>query len=310
MMADDPIARPTIMMKPPNEADCDAADLMEIAAAIDRIAAEIAIGERPATGAFDAIERIQDIAFVLHERSIEQTLCDALDTAVRDLSDASARSHAAAERVRNANNLLGALATRVRELIALTTKRRHNDSTPAATSAVRSIDERLARVSMECASLELDMGDAAPPRASVDGLAAEQADNVMSPRSDGAPGEHRPNDNLLPPVDLDTGVTMDQTGERSHPAHGDEASAHLPSCGVEAFSGSGNDPGDLIKRDVGVATNTAADLRTGPANSVRDTAPLHDANAPPARASSRPLAKDALAAVRALSEEELIALFS
>jgi hypothetical protein len=309
-MSDDPMALSNIMKLPNEAADDDPADLMEIAAAIDRIKAEIAIGARPANGAFDAIERIADIAFVLHERSVEQTLCDGLDTALRDLSDACAGSDAAAQRMRHADELLGALATRLRELIAQTAARHHDNSTAAATAAVRSIDERLPPASMEVGSFEFKRGDAAPPRAPLAVLAAEQVDNVVSPRNGGTATEHRPNDDLLPPLDLETGPPKDRIGNQSHPADGEESSTHLPSHGVDALSAAEEDPGDLFEPDLGSGIDAAADQRTSAAAPVEGAAPLHDANAATAGASPRQLSTDALAAVRALSEEELIALFS
>ena len=93
-------------------------DLMEIAEAINHIAAEIAAGAAPAPNSLAAIERIQDIAFVLHERPVEATLCDALDAALREIVDAGENSDSTAERLRNATALLRGLENRVREMIA------------------------------------------------------------------------------------------------------------------------------------------------------------------------------------------------
>ena len=61
-------------------------DLMEIAAAIDRIEAALAAGTTPAPDISAAIERLLDIAFMLHERPVEATLCDGLDAAIREIS--------------------------------------------------------------------------------------------------------------------------------------------------------------------------------------------------------------------------------
>src|ERR1700720_4781345 len=96
-----------------------AGDLMEIAAAIDRIEAALTAGKTPASDVSAAIERLHDIAFMLHERPVEATLCDGLDAAIRDVSQASMRSQSTAAGVREAAELVGALAGRVREMMAL-----------------------------------------------------------------------------------------------------------------------------------------------------------------------------------------------
>src|ERR1700688_3339606 len=95
-----------------------AGDLMEIAAAVDRIEAAIASSTTPAPDVSAAIERLLDIAFVLHERPVEATLCDGLDAAIREISEANMRAESTAAGVREAAELVGALAGRVREMIA------------------------------------------------------------------------------------------------------------------------------------------------------------------------------------------------
>ena len=75
---------PQIAAEPTNE-------LTGIAAAIERVEALLTTGG-PAPEGADAIERIADIAFVLHERDVEASLCDALDAAVRELGNANAAS--------------------------------------------------------------------------------------------------------------------------------------------------------------------------------------------------------------------------
>ena len=94
-------------------------DLMEIAGAIDRVQAAFAAGTMPAPDVSAAIERLLDIAFMLHERPVEPTLCDRLDAAIREISDANMRSESTAEGVREAAELVRALASRVREMMAL-----------------------------------------------------------------------------------------------------------------------------------------------------------------------------------------------
>ena len=85
----------TLRGEGPPRADA-AGDLMEIAAAIDRIEAALAAGATPAPDVSAAIERLLDIAFVLHERPVEATLCDGLDAAIREISQANMRSESTA----------------------------------------------------------------------------------------------------------------------------------------------------------------------------------------------------------------------
>src|SRR5580700_8468271 len=113
------IARIEVTLRGDGPPRADAAgDLMEIAAAIDRIGAALAAGATPAPGISAAIERLLDIAFMLHERPVEATLCDGLDAAIREISEANMRSESTAEGIREAAELVGALAGRVREMIA------------------------------------------------------------------------------------------------------------------------------------------------------------------------------------------------
>src|ERR1700731_613175 len=99
-------------------------DLMEIAAAVDRIEAAIASSATPAPEVSAAIERLLDIAFMLHERPVEATLCDGLDAAIREISAANMRSESTAAGIREAADLVRALAGRVREMTALSSATR------------------------------------------------------------------------------------------------------------------------------------------------------------------------------------------
>ena len=101
-----------------------AGDLMEIAAAIDRIGAALAAGMPPVADVSAAIERLLDIAFVLHERPVEATLCDGLDAAIREISQANMRSESTAAGIREAAELVGALAGRVSEMMTLSSASR------------------------------------------------------------------------------------------------------------------------------------------------------------------------------------------
>jgi len=93
-------------------------ELTGIATAIERVEALLAAGGPEPEGS-DAIERIADIAFVLHERDVEASLCDALDAAVRELANANAAKQTNVHQVRQAAEMLRELSQRVADVAAL-----------------------------------------------------------------------------------------------------------------------------------------------------------------------------------------------
>ena len=100
------IARIEAMLRGDGPPRADAAgDLLEIAAAVDRIEAALGAGATPAPNISAAIERLLDIAFMLHERPVEATLCDGLDAAIGEISQANMRSESTAAGVREAAEL-------------------------------------------------------------------------------------------------------------------------------------------------------------------------------------------------------------
>lgn len=123
-MSTDPIGaaltldRPAIRASAPRTASGQSCELTGIAAAIERVEALLAsIGPEPEGS--DAVERIADIAFVLHERDVEASLCDALDAAVRELANANEAKQTNVRHVRQAAELLRELSQRVGDMIAL-----------------------------------------------------------------------------------------------------------------------------------------------------------------------------------------------
>jgi hypothetical protein len=93
-------------------------DLAELAAVVDHLEAIIAAAAGSEVDGSDAVERIADIAFVLHERDVEASLCDSLDAAVRDLGNAGGRTKQNVGRMRQAAELLRELSRRVNDIIA------------------------------------------------------------------------------------------------------------------------------------------------------------------------------------------------
>jgi len=93
-------------------------DIAELIAALAQIEAMLAGGAEGSEGSA-AIERIADIAFVLHERDVERSLCDALDAAVRDIGAADALKRTSAQRAREAAALLRELTRALNEMVAM-----------------------------------------------------------------------------------------------------------------------------------------------------------------------------------------------
>jgi hypothetical protein len=372
---------------PPPRADA-AGDLMEVAAAIDRIGAALASSTTPAPDASAAIERLLDIAFMLHERPVEATLCDGLDAAIREISQAAMRSESTAAGVREAAELVGALAGRVREMTALSSAM-HGAPQPANVAA-RSGDgffelatndgETFAQAVAElAASLPAltntgsEPVEAVPEPESARGAPtpapeiapSEHVERVPEPESgEGAPApaaEIAPSDHVVLPAAepeqtaIETGIPDNDTApaqiastdlslseavlsqasddffsssnfSSEAPAREETASAPISSeeppseavlptqnLSTELMPSPQEDPADLFEPGavatplVEAATPVTADA---PVPAEPPAEPARAVPPPPARAIPRPPGSDPLAAVRDLSAEELIALFS
>jgi hypothetical protein len=339
-------------------------DLMEIAAAIDRIGAALAAGATPAPDVSAAIERLLDIAFMLHERPVEATLCDGLDAAIREISEANMRSESTAAGVREAAELVGALAGRVRVMMALSSAVRGThqpaganvDATSGAgffELATNDGDTFAAAVAELAASLPTladapsEPVEAAPEPESGQGApvpAAEIAasDNVLLPAdaaqqtatetgiadTDTAPPQPVSTDVSLSEAVLnqafaddyfsngnlpDVAPVSDET--ESAPISSEEPPSEAPAqnFSTEPVPGPQEDPADLFEPGaapippVETVTPVTADA---PVPAEPPAEPARAVPPPPARAIPRPPSSDPFAAVRDLSAEELIALFS
>jgi hypothetical protein len=344
----------------------DAGDLMEIAAAIDRIEAALAPGTTPAPDVSAAIERLSDIAFILHERPVEATLCDGLDAAIREISEASIRAESTAAGVREAAELVRALAGRVREMMTLSSASR-GASQPAgenvdATSGAGFFElatndgETFAEAVAQLAASLPRLSDA--PSEPVDATSEpESGQGASAPVTETAPSddallpadetrqvttETRIADNdTAPPQPASTDVSLseavlsqafsddhfasvnfsdeaparEETGSEQVLTEESPAEAVLPAqnFSTEAVPGPQEDPTDLFE-PAPVPTppvEAAAELTVdAPVPAEPTVEPARAVPPPPARAIPRPPGSDPLAAVRDLSEEELIALFS
>lgn len=105
-------------------AAAQALDVAELIAALAEVEALLAGGPDGSEGSA-AIERIADIAFVLHEREVERSLCDGLDAAVREIGAADALKRTSLQRAREAAALLRELTHALNEVIATAEAEQH-----------------------------------------------------------------------------------------------------------------------------------------------------------------------------------------
>lgn len=93
-------------------------DLADLAATLVQIEALLASGPSAGSDVHFVIERIQDIAAALRQRDVAAALCDTLEAAAREVGDAIVRRDAAAERALSAAVALRELAHRVNDMMA------------------------------------------------------------------------------------------------------------------------------------------------------------------------------------------------
>jgi hypothetical protein len=364
----------TLRGEDPPRADATG-DLMEIAAAIERVQAAFAAGTTPAPDVSAAIERLLDIAFMLHERPVEPTLCDRLDAAIREISDANMRSESTAEGVREAAELVRALASRVREMMALASAVRsaprpagaNADSTSGAgffelaTNDGETFAQAVAELAASLPALtdapsepveaapepepepepepdpEPESGEGAPaPAAEI-----APSDNVLSPAVEAqqtATETGNSDDDIAPPQIASTDMSLSEavlsqasddffsspSFSSEAPAREETASAQVlneeppreapaQNLSTEPVPGPQEDPADLFEPGsvpTPAVEATAPVTADAPVPMEPPAEPPRVVPPPPVRAIPRPSGSDPLAAVRDLSEEELIALFS
>ncbi|HZR61770.1 MAG TPA: hypothetical protein VFA80_12550 [Xanthobacteraceae bacterium] len=322
-----------------------ARDLAELASALAEVEALLAAGAGEGPDAGAAVERIADIAFVLHEREVEPSLCDALDAAMRDLNEANAHDRANAQRAQEAVELLHALGRRLDAMMAA-------QAEPQALASADAVQGAGDDGELECADefpapARLFDADVAEDGAFAQTVAALA--EALPEHSDADPAQSRyqvADSSSAPEV-----VAHSQTHSLAHSDVQSEQAETAPGAWIQAenpTSEAGEDPvpDSSPASSIGVAAAPAIDAYGSidpdedpgdlfePAPDVRQAAdaapPAMSANsaeaaapaaslapqwsgssaAAPADAASRSAANDPLAPIRALSEEELIALFS
>ena len=278
-------ARLEAAVREPLEASADISGrLPGLLATIEQIEAVLRPGDNSAPDVHFAIEHIQDIAMALRQREVEPALCDTLEAAIREVGDSIVRNDAAAARAQGATALLRDLARRVTDLIAL-----------AASVEEPAPEPGKPVVEVEAPNGEADWFDNAFDRSMTDSGAVEArvVDALMS----------------------DDDVAALLLG--SAPAH-----VHLPEKEAETVSdevpsdsfgpgslhtGAAREPFSLDSIAPGFAASPEPEAAASAATSLPQ--PSVDERPPP-QPDSRAALNDPLTALHALSEEELIALFT
>jgi hypothetical protein len=348
-------------------------DLVGIAAEIERIGVAIEAEETRTPDIAAAAERILDITFELRARAVKTTLCDALDAAAREISDACSAGKANGNGAHDAVQMLHGLGQRVDSLITLSregvsAKPATDEISDQSADAAMPVEAVAARISQrEGASgpgrveifsapagpFELDLLQddkkfaeaAAALTASLTALGSEnraaapepiqddsmqdespqsetiqneppqsEASAAVIPRQEDAvapelpaaePEPLRPSSSFIEAPDFlfETPKPTINSGDAELPGESGQAHPLLP--GAQLLPGPQDDPAELFEpmpQALQTATSeAAAPTEPGPPQ-------LRIASSATPRPAQRP-ANNPLTALRALSEDELIALF-
>lgn len=303
-------------------------DLIGIAAAIERIMAAIAAQRMQVPDIAGAAERIQDTAFTLRERAADAALCDALDAAAREISLACVPSQNAGQSL-DVTELLRDLAVRVHMMaLAVAGKITSDGEAPsAATDAVIAIPAAAPTNSEEAG---VDAGIESLAQAPLFTMDAQENENlaeavaalaVPSPAPDAhfemALQQSMPTGVVVPPdYEKDTEPTLGMPADQ-HPRWHIEP----PEFALRAADREPERQTVEARRVSGPARSLLPETRLSP-GPKDDPADLFEAPpaaiptpavtppAAPVRPMPRAAPPDPLAGMRALSEEEVIALFS
>lgn len=250
--------------------------LADSATIIGQIKSALAAGESLPPDIQFAAERISDIARALRQRDVETALCDWLEVVAREIGDAIVSQHAASGRALSAAHLLQTLSQLTSNMIALagvTGLAADEEAAASSPSDARSLNDLAGESTNEAAARRSDVDrlDDTAQEAASSAVAAPSPNNAeLSPQQD-VVRSFEPVPQTLPEIKADAAAAESANDKHKPP------SLPIPS------------PLEGEKK----SKSTSALLP----NNV-------------AAAATRPALYDSLAALRALSEEELIALFS
>jgi hypothetical protein len=322
---------------PSQSSAISAADLTAMAATIERIRVTVAAARLPMSNISGAAERISDISFGLRERSVDAALCDTLDAAAREITEACANS-TAEDHAGGLTELLRDLAGRIDVLLKLSAaaqvSREVSDDAPSPA---------LSEVPAEVLNQDLDETSAAmlrrpivepaivvdTPNDSADAVMPLQAyrDDPEPPARaltvDGPRWRIESPDFVFAPTNRAADEVEAESVVESEPFH-----ALLPATELrpelQNDPGPQDDPADLfdasLTREAFVsvpapisppAMSVPAPSESAVVLSLAKAAQqqLNGANSSATRAGPPPVTSDPLAAMHSLSDDEVIALF-
>jgi len=326
---------------PPQSSALPSADLTAMAAAIERVRGAVAAAALPMSGIGSAAERISDISFSLRERSIDAELCDALDAAAREISDACTSRAAEDDHARGVAESLRDLAGRMDALLKLSAApvSREVPSQISNDAPSQVLSEGLAEVPNQgpdetsAAMLSSPIAEPAPVVAAQN----EPVDAVMLPPAYGddpdppasAPTAAGPRWHIKSPDFVFAAADPAADKVEAEPAGKPEHfHALLPATELQLEPqhdpGPHDDPAGLfeasVAREAVASVPAPVSPPATPAPAPPELAavvslakasqqPLRIANGSAVRAGPPPVPGDPLAAMRSLSEDEVVALF-
>jgi len=272
--------------------------LRELAAIIERIESTLLASEGPAPDVHFALAHIHNVATALRERDVAPAACATLEAAIREVADAIARGDAAAERAVSAAVSLRYLAGRVDELSAVAASIAASAAEPPEGAArLPTFQQEIVERSDHVA--DMPMADSADASSADDACASQ-------PRSMSMPPTLPDKEAALNEVALEEAAPEKATlGPREDPADLFEPGA-LP---MSAPPDAREEVTQVGGSDNNVADEDAADEAATVHSRARDATASEPA-LPKLAAGTSAAANDPLAILFALSEEELIALFS
>ena len=265
--------------------------LTDVARAIEQSRAVLSANSISAANDLLAVERIQDIGMALRRRDVEPALCDALEVAAREVGDAIVRSNAASAGMLSTASLLSDLSASVTNLTALF-------------NSVKSLGAKA-----PAAKEEVPRNDAALDERAT----TERIKSLPSSASGQAASDETPSSTAAERFHITAGESAtdtDTTGSAKSALIGSPLgelplTLPLPEGELQASFQQASGP-PLEPRPKAPSQITARLERA-----VRAEVALpSDISPPMAPVTRRTIQNDALADVLALSDEELIALFS
>jgi hypothetical protein len=290
--------------------------LADLAAAFDQGEARLAANSVAPLGEPLVLRHVGDIALALRKRKVEPILCDTVDAVAREVSDVIARDHAARDEVQTAVMLVQELSRRVRELIALAAAAGSEAAPPdradpmqrnlAANESDKETDVAFPRRSL--AETAESLQETAATDFTTEPLVAFTEDAAQTPAEqlsingqDSRVGESR-GTNGSEWLD-DTDRESDKDAGRDHSTDASRIEAALAVIPLPELLP--DREAEVGESEVGPAAEQAPGTPRAPSLSRP-----RDAAVKVQKTISRAAPNDPLAAVLALSEEELIALFT